>query len=145
MITELLLLACFSLYGTIAVYDLLDTYNTYGTFIDDGPCKKVYYSNLVNCILGCLLSVYIIAFLLCQCLCNEVMNIKMNFSLTKCLAMVIFVGVNIWNAIQLSDDDSCYTKYKIKAYSYAYIILICLISVILLCYNMYKKRERNYE
>ena len=149
MIIELLLLTCFSLYGVISIYDLLETYKNYGIIIDDTECNKVYYCNLINCILGCLLSVYIIAFIICQCLCKNIISMKMEFSLIKSIVLICFVGMNVWIGIQLYEDESCYTKYKIKNYNIAYIFLVILILCFLLVNRLFcskpKKKDDNYE
>ena len=126
MLTECVLVLLFILYGVTAVWNMFETYTNYGFIIKDSECESVYYCNFVNSILGILLSLFVVVFLILQGLCKNVMSCKVSFSITKLIVLLSFVGVNIWNAIQLSDDDSCYTKYKIKAYSYAYIILICL-------------------
>lgn len=52
------------------------------------------------------------------------MSCKVSFSITKLIVLLAFVGVNIWNLIELLDNDTCYLKYKIKNYNLGYLTLL---------------------
>lgn len=147
MIAKLLILICFSLYGIISIHEMIDIYKSYGMFINDTKCNYVYYSNLANCILGCLLSIYVVGFLLCKCMCKKIIEVKLSFSLGKSIIMFGFIALNIWNGVQLYNDDSCYEKYNLKEYSIIYICLVIVtlcILIIDLIFCSKKKDKKNY-
>jgi hypothetical protein len=124
MLTECVLVLLFILYGVTAVWNMFETYTNYGFIIKDSECESVYYCNFVNSILGILLSLFVVVFLILQGLCKNVMSCKVSFSITKLIVLLAFVGVNIWNLIELLDNDTCYLKYKIKNYNLGYLTLL---------------------
>ena len=147
MIAKILLFLSFGLYGAISVYNLVETYKSHGFIIHDDKCSSVYYCNFVNCILGVLVSTYLIGFLCCKCMCHNITEIKMNFSFLKLLAFVSFLGVNIWNLIELQHNEECYLKYKIRNYSYTYIGIVGFIIVVLIINSLFcgkKKKSTHY-
>lgn len=147
MIAKSIVFLCFCFYGAISVYDVVSTYNNYGAFNKDNNCVEVFYVNLFNCILGALLSLYVVTFLVCKCLCNGILDLKLNLSITKAFGFLTFVGLNIWNCIQLSKNDECYLKYKIKNYNIAFISLVAIVLITLVINSIFcnKKKRTNTE
>lgn len=124
MLTKCVLILLFMLYGVVAVWNMFETYTTYGFIIKDSNCENVYYCNFINSIIGVLLSLYVIVFIIIQGLCKDVMECKTSFSFTKLIILLTFVGINTWNLIELLNNDSCYLKYKIKNYNLGYLTLL---------------------
>ena len=148
MLTECVLVLLFILYGATAVWNMFETYTNYGFIIKDSECESVYYCNFVNSILGILLSLFVVVFLILQGLCKNVMSCKVSFSITKLIVLLAFVGVNIWNLIELLDNDTCYLKYKIKNYNLGYLTLLgatltTLVVNSLCCSNKKTNKDNN--
>lgn len=145
MIAKSIVFLSFCFYGAISVYDVVSTYNNYGAFNKDDDCVEVFYVNLFNCILGALLSLYVVTFLVCKCLCSGILDLKLNLSITKALAFLTFVGLNIWNGVQLSKNDECYLKYKIKNYNIAFISLVAIVFVTLAFNALFCSKKKKTE
>ena len=146
MITQVIILICFGLYGGIAIYDFIDIYKNNGIFLNDDKCDEIYYYNIINCILGWFLSIYIIGFLLCKYLCRQIIEVKLNFTLSKCITILVFIGINIINTIELYEDESCYIKYKIKYYTISYICLVVIMLCTLVINSLFcSNDDNNYE
>ena len=124
MLVNCILVVLFGLYGALSVFNVINTYSNYGFIINDSKCESVYYCNYVNSGLGVLLSIFIVSFLLVKFLCMKVMDCKVSFSLTKLIVLFGFIGVNVWNLIELIHNNECYLKYKIKNYNLAYLGLL---------------------
>ena len=142
MIAKSIVFLCFCCYGAISVYDVVSTYYNFGAFNKDEDCVEVFYVNLFNCILGALLSLYVVTFLVCKCLFDGILDLKLNLSITKAFAFLTFVGLNIWNCIQLSESDECYLRYKIKNYNLAFISLVSIVFITLLINALFCSKEK---
>jgi hypothetical protein len=144
MFVNCILVVLFALYGTISVFNLVKTYSNYGFIIKDSQCENVYYCNYVNSGLGVLLSIFVVSFLLVKFLCMRVMDCKVSFSLTKLLIFFAFIGINLWNGIELIHNNECYLKYKIRNYNLAYIGLISAILLTIICSILFSKNAQSH-
>ena len=137
MLAKGIVFLSFCCYGAVSIYNIAKTYNSYGAFINDSNCSEVFYVNLFNCLLGAVLSLYVVTYLVCKCLCNGIVELKLNLSLTKCIGLICFVGVNIWNGIKLSNNNECYLKYKTKNYNIAFLAISSLVFLTLIINSLF--------
>ena len=139
---KLLILSLFFAYGGIAIYNFLMTYNNYKFFINDKECNIIFYLNYTNCILGTLLSLFIVTFLIIKYLCENIMECNVSFGFFRLLILLGFIVINVWTAVDICKDVTCYKKYDLYNYSISFISIISCI-VLVLFINCLKNKKKN--